>query len=242
MERQIQVKKSFVSKLSMANTCLDVITSPEQAETFGRSSKSFKKAVAEAKVLTAAIMKAGQALDGSKGPASSDKRATKQALGDQAEFIAGSLSALAMDNDQYDLAVATDLSLTDITRGPDTDVINRCWDIHRLAEENIDLLKDDDVTVADLTGLKQCIEAFEGLQTKPRKTKVRGRAASKKLNSLFGQLTRLLTRRLDKHAAKFKTTAPEFYQAYKAARVVVGPATAKAKGKDAKADATKKAA
>ena len=213
----------------MAQTCIAVVTSPEHAATHNGASKSWKKAVAEAEALTDAIMKTGQTLDGSKGPASADKREAKKSLGDQAEFIVSSLHALAVDSDLHDLAVATDLSRTDITRGPDTDVINRCREIHRLATENVELLDDDDVTPADLTALKKGIETFEGLQTKPRTTKTRGRAASKKLNSLFGQLSKLYRKRLDKHAAKFKTTAPEFYQAYKAARSIVDPAVAKKK-------------
>ncbi len=226
----------------MAQTCTAVILSPEHAETHEGASKSWKKGVGEAVALTAAIMKAGQTLDGSKGPASADKKDARVQLGDCAWAIVSSLHALAVDNDLHDLAAATDWSRTDLTRGSATNVINRCLDVHRLATENSVLLKDDDVTAADLTGLKKCIETFDGLQTKPRKTKVRGRAASTKLNVLFGQLMKLFTKRLDKHAAKFKQTAPEFYNAYKAARSIIDPAVAKVKAKDAKADATKKAA
>ena len=223
------MKKSFISKLAMANTCIDVITSPEHAETYGGASKSFKKAVSEAQSLTESIMKTGQELDGSKGPASADKQQALVSLGDQAWSIVSSLHGVAVENDLHDLAVATDISRTDITRGSATNVINRCREFHKLAAENIDVLADDDVTAGDVTALKKAIDTFEGLQTKPRKTKATGKAATNKLDSLFGQLTKLFNKRLDKLAAKFKKTAPEFYNAYKASRVIVDPAVAKAK-------------
>lgn len=229
------MKKAYNSKLNMAQTCLAVITAPENAETHDGGSKSWKNTVAEAEVLVDGIMQAGREVDGSKGPASADKREALGALGEQAWTIVGSLHAGAVAGDLHDLAVATDISRTDVTRGSATAVINRCRDIHQRAVDNATLLADDDVTAADVSALKKAIDTFERLQTKPRKTKATGKAAGKQLDSLFGQLTKLFTKRLDKHAAKFKTAAPEFYNAYKASRSIVTPAVAKAKKEEKKA-------
>ena len=96
-------------------------------------------------------------------------------LGDCAWSSVGSLHALAVDDDLPDLASATDWSRTDLTHGSATNVINRCRDVHRLATENSVLLKDDDLTAADIAALRQCSDAFEALLTKPRKTKARAR-------------------------------------------------------------------
>ncbi len=89
-------------------------------------------------------------------------------------------------------------------------MIHRCRDIHQWATDTLNLLADDDVKAADVAALKKAIDTFEASQAKPRKTKATGRAAGKQLDALFGQLTKLFNRRLDKLAAKFKQSEPEF--------------------------------
>jgi hypothetical protein len=56
-------------------------------------------------------------------------------------------------------------------------------------------------------------------------TKAAGKAATRRLEAQFTKLDDLLTRRLDKLAVKFKESAPEFYEAYRASRSIVQPAT-----------------
>jgi hypothetical protein len=128
--------------------------------------------------------------------------------------------------DNHDLAVCTDWSRTDITRGSATTVLNRCRDIHQWATEHLDALADYDITAADLAALKKKIDAFDKLQTKPRKTKAEGKAATRRLSALFRQLDVLLNKRLDKLVVKLKESQPEFYEAYRASRSIVGPPSA----------------
>ena len=55
--------------------------------------------------------------------------------------------------------------------------------------------------------------------------------ATKELSKLFGQVSELLTQRLDGLMVGFKTTQPEFFGEYQSARVVV-QASSRAKAED----------
>ena len=50
-------------------------------------------------------------------------------------------------------------------------------------------------------------------------------AANRALPRLFKQGRNILTRRLDRLMVQFRTSAPEFYAEYKAARKIVNPPT-----------------
>ena len=225
------MKAAFNSKLAMARTCRDTISKPDHEEAVQAGPKAFRTATDELTELVSLITKTAQTQESAKTPASGDRNEALRLLGDCAFELASSLHAYCAAKELNDLAICTDLSRTDVTRGTATAVLNRCRDIQKWVTENLDSLADYKVTQADLTTLKNRIKAFETVQTKPRTTKVAGKAATRRLEAQFAKLDDLITRRLDKVAVKFKEAAPEFYEAYKASRSIVQPPS----GRSAKA-------
>ncbi len=217
------MKAAFNAKLAMARTCRDTINSPDHEETVQAGPKAFRTAADELTDLVDIITETAQTQESSKTAASADRNKALRMLGDCAFELASSLHAWCAANEMNDLAVCTDLSRTDITRGTATTVLNRCKDIQKWVTDNLDSLTDYEVTQANLTTLKNRIKAFEAIQTKPRTTKATGKAATRRLESQFGRLDALLTQRLDKLAVKFKQSVPEFWEAYKASRSIVNP-------------------
>jgi hypothetical protein len=69
------------------------------------------------------------------------------------------------------------------------------------------------------------IEAYEKVCSKPRQNVAKKAAANRALPRLFKQGRNILTRRMDRLMAQFRTTAPEFYAEYKTARKIVNPPT-----------------
>lgn len=212
----------------MARTCRDTINNPEHAATVQAGPKAFRTATDELTELVDQITQTAQTQESAKTAASADRNEALRLLGDCAFELASSLHAYGVANDLNDLAVSTDLSRTDVTRGTATAVLNRCKDIQQWVAEHLDSLADYKVAQADLTTLKNRIKAFEAVQTRPRTTKAAGRAATRRLEALFARLDQLLTQRLDKLAVKFKSPAPEFYEAYRASRSIVQPPGGKA--------------
>ena len=221
------MKAAFNSKLAMARTCRDTISSILHEEAVQSGPKAFRTASEELTQLVDLISETAQTQESSKTAASAGRTEALRLLGDCAFELASSLHAWCAANDMNDLAVCTDLSRTDITRGKTTAVVNRCKDIQQWVTEHLDSLADYKVSQADVNTLKNRIKAFEAIQTKPRTTKATGRAATRQLVAQFTRLDELLTGQLDKLAVKFKTANIAFYEAYKASRSIVQPPSGK---------------
>ncbi len=160
------------------------------------------------------------------GPAA-DKAKAAQLLGDGAFEIASAVHACAVDSGNDALALTMDFSRSDVTRGRDGSIVQRCQGILNTATELVDSLGDYGVTTAKLNTLKKRVEGFDALRSKPREGITAGSAATKRVPKLFRKATVLLARKLDRLAVQFKESEPEFYAQYKAARVVVDAAVAR---------------
>jgi hypothetical protein len=114
-----------------------------------------------------------------------------------------------------------DFSRTGIIKGRDPSVVARCRDIHAAATENLAKLADAGVTAAKLTALKKLIDAFENLQTKPRQNLAKRSAATRLMPTLIRKADRIVGRRMNKLVVQFKTSAPDFYNAYQTAVSIV---------------------
>ena len=221
------MKAAFNSKLAMARTCRDTINSTDHQETVEAGPKAFRTAADELAELVDLITQTAQTQESSKTATSAGRTEALRLLGDCAFELVSSLHAWCAVNDMNDLAVCTDLSRTDITRGEVTVVVNRCRDIQKWVTDHLDSLTDYKVTQADVNTLKNRIKAFEEIQTKPRTTKATGKAATRQLEAQFTRLDDLFTSQLDKLVVKFKSSDPAFYEAYKASRSIVQPPSGK---------------
>lgn len=153
--------------------------------------------------------------------ASEEKGYVLRALGDAAYEISAAIQAYAVEVSDLALEARADFSRSAITLGKEDEVVSRCWGIHALATGKLAALADNGVTAAKLTAFKKKIEAFETVQPKPRTRVNQGSAATQRLEILFRQAGTVLRKRLDKLMAQFKESAPEFWEEYQGARVVV---------------------
>jgi hypothetical protein len=192
-----------------------------ETEALWKKVPAFKLAVEELEELIQDITAASRAQDARRGPAA-DKARALQLLGDEAHAVAAATHACAVASGNEALALRTDLSRTNVTKGRDAAILERCKEIHSAAAELVDSLADYDVTSTDLNSLKRRIDAFEALRSKPRERIATSSAATKRLGKLFRQANTLLWRRLDRLAVKLKASQPKFYEDYRATRVVVG--------------------
>lgn len=153
--------------------------------------------------------------------AAGEKRLARETLGDTATEIAAAVLAYAEENDDTELAGRVDFSRTDIIKGRDSTVVARCRDIHAAATENLAELADAGITAAKLTAFKKQIDGFENLQTKPRQNLAKRSAATRLMPTLLRKADRIVGRRMNKLVVQFKTTAPDFYNAYQTAVSIV---------------------
>lgn len=150
-----------------------------------------------------------------------EKEAALAALGDAAHEVAGAVFSCAAENADYKLMCRVKFSRTDITKGRESVVVARCRDIHAAASEDVAALADYGVNAAKLTAFKKKIDGFEALQTQPRQDISNRSAATQQLRQLLRQADEILRKRIDPLVVQFKASAPEFYNAYQAARSIV---------------------
>ena len=188
------------------------------------------KAIAELAAFVASISRCVEKQEAKDGAVAEKKQALDE-LGDTAYEVATATKAWASENGNKSIAGRMDFSRSEITKGRDSSVLARCESIHTSADEVVDELEDHEVTPAKLKALEKKVEAFRQTQSKPRQALVTGVVATKELSKLFGQVSELLTQRLDGMMVGFKTTQPELFGEYQSARVVV-QASSRAKAGD----------
>jgi YD repeat-containing protein len=138
---------------------------------------------------------------------------------DAAFTVCSGLKALASATNDTRLAAQADFSPSDLARGREADVMNRCQSVLALGNGNAAALAAKyHVTAADLTALQGAITAFAAVQPMPRQ----GRAASAaELRNLFARLDETLNSKLDPLLARFRFTQPSFHEEYLTARTIV---------------------
>ena len=164
--------------------------------------------------------------------------AAKAALGaqmtDTALLVAGAIVAYATEAEDFELAKEMHFTKSSF-KGREGSVVARCRTIHAAATENLDDLKDNEVTAGTLTAFKKQIDAFETLIPKPRNDKAAKVAATKALPKLLRQADTILKKRLDKLVPTFAAENPEFADKYRTARAIVDPASKPVKEEEKKA-------
>ena len=147
------------------------------------------------------------------------------------------------------IAKRTDLSVSAVQAGTEGEFVDRCKGILADAQELVNEVDDCEITAAQVKSLDNAITAFESVKPKPRVGIADGKSATQRIPVLVGKASSLLRRRIDRLMVQFKTSNPEFYGAYKAARKLVNVAATHDKSKitklkknDASGSGTSKAA
>jgi hypothetical protein len=136
--------------------------------------------------------------------------------------VCSGLKAFSAATGNTQLFAQVDFSRSDVARGREADVVNRCQTLWDLGTANAAPLADKyHVDAADLKALKTAVAEFSDVQPKPRQSKAAVSAATSELVKLFEKLDDVLYNQLDPLVEKFKTSEPAFYNEYKTARAIV---------------------
>ena len=150
------------------------------------------------------------------------KQAAFTALVNAGFTVCSGLKALASATGNAQLSAQTDFSRSDLAKGRETDVVNRCQSLVPLGTANAAALAAKyNVVAADRTALNNALAAFAEVQTKPRQGQAASASATTDLVTLFKELDELLNERLDSLLAKFRFTQPTFFAEYETARAIV---------------------
>ena len=150
-----------------------------------------------------------------------EKSAVRAGLAEAAHEIASLAHACAVEHGLDAIAKRTDLSLSDVQAGTEAQFIDRCKGILADAQELTDDLGDCGTTAAKVNALGKLIDSFEKVKPKPRRGVAVSSSATKRLPVLFRQAARLLRSRVDRLMVPFKSSQPDFYGEFKAARKIV---------------------
>lgn len=157
----------------------------------------------------------------SRNGASNEKSYALDALASAAFEVSAALHAYAVAQEDFALEGRVDFSLSSISLGRESSVLSRCRDIHAAAVEHAGDLADYGITAAKLTALKKKVDAFEGSMNKPRQHVAESAAATVTLAERFKDADEVLNKCLDKLVFQFKDSAPDFFNEYQSARIVV---------------------
>ncbi len=196
---------------------------------------AFADAVSRAETGTQAVReKSGEQVTGGEA---ATKVAARTDLEDQAMMIADQLAALAAKTGDHDLAAKVDVNKSQLDRMADSDLLKATGRIATAAADHSTVLASDyAITAAELTALGAAITKFEGMKTAPRNAVVDRKVATLALPEAVNYVRGIYRNELDKLMTRFKKSAPAFYSAYTAARVIVNHAATHAAKKPVAAD------
>ncbi len=153
------------------------------------------------------------------------KQAAREAMINTAFVVCSGLKALASATANAQLLAQTRFSPSQLAKGREGDVVNRCQSILALGVANAAALTAKyHVVAADRTALNNAITAFTDVKTKPRQGRAASASATTELTTLFRELDEVLGEQLDPLMAKFRFTQPAFFAEYETARAIVDSA------------------
>ena len=153
--------------------------------------------------------------------------------------VCSALKALASATSDKKLSTEVDYSRSDLSRGRETDVVNRCQTILNLGTENAEALAAKyNVSANDLKAVKTALAAFAELQPKPRQSKATSAAATRELETLFATLDEVLNNQIDPLTEKFRDSDAVFYNEYRTSRSIVTNAATRGKNEATAATVT----
>lgn len=188
---------------------------------------AFAAAVAVFRALLGEIMTKVEVQETAYTGVTKDKKTARLAMKDSAMLVSGAVIAYASTVGNETLKKAVSFSASSIMQGRDTVAAQRARVIHDQANGVVALLADFGVTATVLSDYMDLIEAFEAMIPAPRVAIVMKKGAGQSLQLLIGNVLVVLKDQLDKLMPQFKVSAPEFYEAYFDARIIVDTGSAK---------------
>ncbi len=150
-----------------------------------------------------------------------DKAKRRDVMVELSLTMAQAAYALATDTNNLELRGKMDYSRSDLVEPRDTVVAQRCQGIHTEAAAVAAALVPYGVAAADLAALQAAIDAYLVVVSAPRTAITIRKGATAAIENGVRDGMAILNDRMDKLMAGFKTTAPDFHQAYFDARIIV---------------------
>jgi hypothetical protein len=154
-----------------------------------------------------------------------NKQVTADILIEKALTVVNATYAYAFADRNTELTKQSSLTKSDFYRARGNELLSMAKNIYKNAQGHIASLADYGITAETLEQLSAAIADFEAILTKPRETTVERKVHTDTLPQLFATVNSILYDRLDKLIVLFRTSAPDFYAAYKSARNVIDTST-----------------
>jgi|SRR6266496_147197 len=153
------------------------------------------------------------------GNAEDKEQAGKEAI-DAALAIIGPAKSFARVNENNSLYQALNYCLTDFRRNRDSALINTLTIIRDAVQANGVALEDYGITTSQINEFTALINTYSTLVTAPRTAITAKTVATKSIAASFKALKSII-KRLDGFVEAKKKAKPDFYNAYKSARIVI---------------------
>ena len=136
--------------------------------------------------------------------------------------ICGAGTAYASRIKDDGLKATFDYSESDLKKGNEKNVLDRCVIIGRNAEPLLDKLVPQYMPAEQLTVQTESIAVYAALLNAPREVRTADKSIKEEMQVLFDECDTLLNERLDGMMLAYKKTNPDFYTEYINARYIGG--------------------
>lgn len=151
-----------------------------------------------------------------------NKKIVKNTIAHKADILNDVLETYGMLSGDTELENNMGESYSDLQNMRNLDFIPKINSIISEAEKHLTVLQADyGVTPEQIEDLKADMDQFLELNGQPRAYRIASVQATKDLEQLFSEINLVLTEKLDRVMKIFKRRDPNFYNGYRAARVVV---------------------
>ena len=163
--------------------------------------------------------------------ATEEKKQARESLTTLAIQIVGAILQYAHHKGDKRLEKRAGISATALGKAKDSRLVALCRSIHKLAGPLTQALEPSKITAEKIASLKTQTDDYKKSYTQPRQAIASGKGATLRLPVELRETSSILRNELDPLMVQFKTTHPEFYARYKAARRIVKPAVNPARQK-----------
>lgn len=182
---------------------------------------AFSNAYTKFKGLVKNINDGNTLLQGGVTGITDDKLVKRIAMAEIAITVVSALKAYAHASNNTELIADADITKDDILSCKETDADDICLHIHDLGEQHLTALADYGIAQADLDALSSSVTSFTEKIGSPRKHIIDTKTVRANITKHFKEADSLLLNQLDNLVNVLKTKAPDFYDAYQAARIIV---------------------
>jgi hypothetical protein len=182
---------------------------------------AFVDAAARAKDGTAAIRARTGVQQAPLEGVTDEKAQIRDDLEEKLLVIADAIAAFAAKTADPALAAQVELNRSLLDRLPASDLVQTAQRVIDAATENLAALADYGVTGATRDELKAAADLFANKKESPREAVIGRKVETLSLPSAILAVRSIFRNEIDKLMTAFKKTAPDFYNAYFTARIIV---------------------